>query len=456
MRIAVVSDCFSPHMGGIETQVEGLAHRLQNQGHQVEILTATRAGKFVGRRKENGLWVHRLGMPAPDGIALNPFAAPLMKAILPRFDVVQVHLGVISPFAQLALKVLADLSVPTLATFHCTFGPWKNLLRPVLKYSAAARSGIAFSAVSEMLSHQLKTFLPARQEVYIIPNGIDHSFWEQARGLTTAAGLTTQTSPTSAAESSFPAEVPGSKNSTASCLNALGPTPRRLCTQGEKFATNFEPIKLVSAIRLMPRKRPWHLINLVKSVNQELGYPALQLKIFGEGGLRPLLAHQISWTKQEQTIQLCGRADTLRLRAEYAQADAFITLCIQESFGIAAAEAIGAGLPVIARSDSAVSDLVTDGITGILGSDDQQIAQKLIRAISAPVTKAKPTSAASLTNGKAWSREGGEVAGQPRPERSTLLQMRQEVCASRPVTWEKSLSATLDALHWAIQCQNQG
>ncbi len=44
MRIAHVSDCFMPRMGGIERQVHDLALRQQAAGHDVEIITSVSGG----------------------------------------------------------------------------------------------------------------------------------------------------------------------------------------------------------------------------------------------------------------------------------------------------------------------------------------------------------------------------------------------------------------------------
>ena len=41
MRVALLSDCYLPRLGGIEVQVHDLAHRLAAAGHDVEVVTAT-------------------------------------------------------------------------------------------------------------------------------------------------------------------------------------------------------------------------------------------------------------------------------------------------------------------------------------------------------------------------------------------------------------------------------
>ena len=41
VKVALLSDCYPPRVGGIERQVHDLAHRLAQAGHAVEVFTAT-------------------------------------------------------------------------------------------------------------------------------------------------------------------------------------------------------------------------------------------------------------------------------------------------------------------------------------------------------------------------------------------------------------------------------
>jgi len=52
MRVLIVSDCYAPRLGGIETQVQDLAHNLRLAGHEPAVVTEIRAGK---RASDGGL-----------------------------------------------------------------------------------------------------------------------------------------------------------------------------------------------------------------------------------------------------------------------------------------------------------------------------------------------------------------------------------------------------------------
>lgn len=392
MRIGIVTDCYPPHMGGIETQTYNLAQRLKTVGYLPEVITATRDGSFVGRRIEDQIPVHRLGMPTLGFTPINPFAGPLFRAIFPRFDLLHVHVGVLSPFAHLALQIAAGSQIPTLVTFHCELAAWAPIMRSSGFFNRWVEAGILFSGVSSLMNSQINQLLaPQNHRSWpIIPNGVDTDFWSS--------------------------EAPALKSApTCENIDRLGSPISAFDANLEVPAT--ETFRAVSAIRLMPRKRPLALIKFTERVNQILGNQGnLQLKIFGEGTLRPLLRTQRQ-VSQGQVI-LPGRQDASGLLNAYRQADFFITLCLHESFGIAAAEARASGLPVIVRSQSPVTDFITEGVTGITADTDEKLAEK---------------TAAALVNGK-LKHLGENCKRQP-----------------SPVAWERCLQATLTAYEQAIE-----
>ncbi len=66
-------------------------------------------------------------------------------------------------------------------------------------------------------------------------------------------------------------------------------------------------------------------------------------------------------------VNLLGRLTDEELRSEYERADAFILPSFWEGYGMAIAEAMACGLPVISTTAGAIPDMVTDGVSGLLG-----------------------------------------------------------------------------------------
>jgi glycosyltransferase involved in cell wall biosynthesis len=107
--------------------------------------------------------------------------------------------------------------------------------------------------------------------------------------------------------------------------------------------------------------------------------------IAGDGPLlnrarRQLVEDGIDW------VQLVGRLPRTELPALYASADIFVQPTVAESFGLAALEARAAGLAVVGRTGSGLSEFVFDGLNGYLCDDDKGMAQALARLVSEPAT----------------------------------------------------------------------
>ena len=65
-------------------------------------------------------------------------------------------------------------------------------------------------------------------------------------------------------------------------------------------------------------------------------------------------------------VVLLGEVARPELSVEYVSADCFCLPTIQEGFGLVFAEAMAAGLPVVACRAAAVPEIVADGQTGLL------------------------------------------------------------------------------------------
>lgn len=68
----------------------------------------------------------------------------------------------------------------------------------------------------------------------------------------------------------------------------------------------------------------------------------------------------------EGRVHLLGRLSDEELAVEYSRADAFLLPSYWEGYGMAIAEAMAHGLPVISTNIGAIPELVADGVSGML------------------------------------------------------------------------------------------
>ncbi|WP_299443416.1 glycosyltransferase family 4 protein [uncultured Phycicoccus sp.] len=328
VKVALLSDCYPPRLGGIERQVHDLAHRLAHDGHTVEVFTATAGpdGERHGARtaEEDGVVVHRLAIRLPAGVPVNPFAPPEVRRRLEAggFDVAHAHLGVVSPFATDLVRTALGVGLPVAATFHCVLGRAVPAVRMGGHLRRWAGRGVALSAVSEMAAAQVAR-AAGGADVAVLNNGVDTGWWR------------------------------------------AGPTA--------DHDDDRDGVHVVTAMRLVTRKRPLALLGALHAARTRLD-PAVPLRatIAGEGPQRRamegyLRARGMDW------VTLPGRLDREGLRSLHHSGDLYITAARLEAFGIAALEARAAGVPIVALRGTGVDDIVAHGTDGLLVDGDADL-----------------------------------------------------------------------------------
>jgi glycosyltransferase involved in cell wall biosynthesis len=341
VKVALLSDCYLPRLGGIEVQTHDLAAQLQERGHQVEVFTATQGGRgerhgFV--EDVDGVRVHRMALRLPWHLPVNPLAPPEVRRRLAAggFDVAHVHMGVVSPFATDLAGVALRLGLPTAITWHCLMEHSRPLFRALGHARRWGRRGAALSAVSSVAAASVQQVVgtgAGTRPVRVFPNGIDAALW--------------------------------------------GPPAGR-----SRRHDRAAPVRAVAAMRLARRKRPAAVLDIVERARAAL--PAdvpMRLDLYGEGPERGRLERRVR-ERGLDWVHLPGRVTREQLRRAYWDADVYLTPVRLEAFGIAALEARTAGLPVLARSGSGVGDFVVDGVNGFLGADDEALAAALARLVA--------------------------------------------------------------------------
>jgi glycosyltransferase involved in cell wall biosynthesis len=339
VKIALLSDCYAPRLGGIEVQVHDLATRLIDRGHEVVVMTATpgaqgERGGFVDH--VDGVAVHRLALRLPFELPVNPLAPRMLRQRLAKggFDVAHVHMGVVSPFAIDCARVTHGLGLPTAMTWHCMLGPLEPVFRATRHVRRWASQGVAMSAVSAVAAAPLQRIVGTDGVVNVLPNGIEVERWAT-------------------------------------------PADEKAHARGER-----DGIRLVTAMRLAARKRPMPLLHIMVRV-RELVPPetAISLEILGDGPDRARLERFIAAHEMGDWVRLPGRVTRDKVRATYEGADIYVSPAPLESFGIAALEARTVGLPVVGRWGSGLEEFVKDGLNGYLAADDDAMAGCLVRLV---------------------------------------------------------------------------
>jgi glycosyltransferase involved in cell wall biosynthesis len=116
--------------------------------------------------------------------------------------------------------------------------------------------------------------------------------------------------------------------------------------------------------RLYPRKRVDDLLEAAALLRQRIA--GVQFRIIGDGPEASRLRALHDRLALGESAVFLGPVDRDTLALEYSRARCFCLPTVQEGFGLVFAEAMAAGLPIVACRAAAVPEVVQDGETGIL------------------------------------------------------------------------------------------
>lgn len=316
MRIAHISDCYLPRLGGIEVQVRTTALAQVARGDTVSVITATPGHTDADARID----VIRLNANLPFETPAHPRGVNLIREVLgaQQPDIVHIHAGVVSPFAWMGITAARGL--PTLVTVHSMWGP---IAQRGFSLAINDDHGFVLSAVSRAAAETISASLDER--VLVTPNAVDPEPWR-----------------------------------------AVVPLPH-------------DGIRIAATLRFAPRKRVMALLRSLRDARRWVpGDIQLQATIAGDGPLlsqaeRFVEREGLDW------VSLPGRLTREQLMQVYSEADIFVQPTIRESFGLAALEARSAGLPVIGYAGSGLSEFITDGVNGVLVNGDAGMSAAIRR-----------------------------------------------------------------------------
>ena len=316
MRIAHVSDCYLPRLGGIEVQVRTTALAQVARGDQVSVITAT-PGESAA---DAGVDVIRLNANLPFETPVHPRGVQLIREALEQQkpDIVHIHAGVVSPFAWMGIKAARGL--PTVVTVHSMWGP---LAQRGFSLAINDHHGFVLTAVSRAAAETISASLD--EQVLVTPNAVDPEPWR-----------------------------------------VLEPIPH-------------DGIRIAATLRFAPRKRVMSLLRSLRDARRWVPADIrMSATIAGDGPLlaqaqRFVERESLDW------VSLPGRMTRDQLMQVYREADFFVQPTIRESFGLAALEARSAGLPVIGYAGSGLSEFITDGVNGLLVNGDAGMSAAIRR-----------------------------------------------------------------------------
>ena len=349
MRIGLFTDTFPPDLNGVANSTNILFQQLKAHGHDVFVV-CTRKGTGWAQWNEDHTILRLAGVKFKHlyGYAITtPWHVNALNEIRAlNLDVihVQTEFGV-GIFARTCSKTLG---IPLVSTYHTSYEDYthyinilkSDLLDERMKSAVAwfsrfmSETSVQVIAPSQKTCDLLKSY-HVTTEINIVPTGLD----------------------------------------LAQFAPEHQPAGRTEEIRKEYGYTNEE--RLVIYVGRIAEEKALDIVIDGFAKAEKLG-SKLHLLIVG-GGPDLERLQKLTAEKGISNVRLAGPKPAQEVANYYRSADFFVSASLSETQGMTFVEAMAAGLPLLARKDSVLDELLIDGKTGWYFRDAEDLAQKLLQ-----------------------------------------------------------------------------
>ncbi len=341
LRVALFTEIYRPAMNGVVASVETLAAALENRGHHIFCVAPKMVGEDGGDRSV--LRIPSLPLPVRAGtpyrLTLPVMSRRKVKTFIADLDVIHVH----SPFVTgwMGVRYARRFGIPLIYTYHTQLEAYAHYVpfEPNATRYAASRLTRAFANLADVviaptpaMAHRLRE-LGVRSRIETVPSGIDVGLF--------GAG-------------------------------------RRRQEVRERLGAHDDQTLLLYVGRLAREKNVELLLRAMAATRGD----RLRLAVVGDGPFRPDLVALAGQLGVAGVTQFAGAVPRASLPDIYASADAFVMPSTTETQGLVQAEALAAGLAVIAADAPQNRDVL--GESGQLIEPSPEAFAAAFRAVRVP------------------------------------------------------------------------
>ena len=348
MRIGLFTDTYPPEINGVANSTYILFKELKKKGHDVFVVT-TFAGVGHAKWDENHEVLRLAGVELPFlyGYVLTaPYHNYAIKLIAGlNLDVIhaQTEFGV-GIFARICSK---QLHIPLVSTYHTTYEDYTHYVNFVhaksiddLAKKGVARLSKVYGDTSEEVivpSEKTKELLEkynVNKDINVIPTGLD--------------------------------------------LEQFHPNQHTVMERKQirdEFGFEDKDKVIIYVGRLAQEKSVDIILDAFKLLKDK--YLPLKLLIVGGGPDFDRLVKQNENNNNTDNIKFSGPIPSMMISDFYNAADAFVSASLSETQGMTFIEALASGLPLFARHDEVLDNLLNDKETGWYFEDAKDLARLL-------------------------------------------------------------------------------
>ena len=341
MNIGLFTDTYFPQINGVSTSVHTLAEGLRKNGHNVYIFTPSDPLiKHKNIEDEENI----IRMPSMPCFIAKGFRIGLLYTPIALNKIAHLKLDIIHTQTEFSLGMFArilgkTLNIPIIHTYHTMYVDYVhyiangNIITPSMVKDF---SKIYCNKVDAIIAPTKKVFeslneYGVKKNIHIIPTGIDTNIFKKTKF---------------------------NKQEILQLKNKIG------------IKVN-EP-SLIYIGRIAKEKSIDIIIKSIPDILKRV--PNIKFIIVGDGPERENLENLSKILNLSKNVIFLGSRPWSEINKYYQLGDIFISASTSETQGLTFAEAMAAGLPIIAKRDECLENIVIHNKTGLLFDSPEQIS----------------------------------------------------------------------------------
>ncbi len=347
MNIGLFTDTFMPQINGVGSSVTTLAKELRAKGHKVYIF-APWAPNTIQNEDEK----HVIRMPSMPFVFLKGFRVGLCYSPQTINKIRKLNLDIIHTQTEFPVgtfgRILAKgQSTPVIHTYHTMYEEYVHYIangkiltrKDAKKFSAlCCNSADAVIAPTEKVKHTLENY-NVTKPIHIIPTGINIEKFRKT-------------------------------NFTDDFVKNL---------RKENGIGENNPTILVLG-RIAKEKSMDVVLKAMPALFEKM--PEARLVVVGDGPYKEILEDLAKEIGISDRTIFTGAKPWTEIGKYYQLGDVFVTASISETQGLTFAEAMAAGIPIIAKKDESIEGVIEDGRTGVIFEKDEDLSDKIYALLS--------------------------------------------------------------------------
>ncbi len=346
MKIALLSEKYTPDIGGLAISTGRLGDLLSAAGHDVRLFapTVNLPPTIKQSQRSGGVYITRFGAhKRVDDTLVNWFELIVDEHKREPFDLIHAYFlpmaGFVGAYSGKYLKVPSVVSIRGNDIERAAFDPGKF---SHVMYALQNANAVTTNAIE--LAKKAKAFID--REIHLIPNGIDTGNFKPV------------------GRNEVLAEALGVENRTSKVVGFVG--------------------------ELREKKGLATLLTGYAQTNKKIPSTLLIVGEIREGEDKKLF-DEFQLSNPENQIIVTGHVPHKDLPAYYSLMDVFIHPSLRDGMPNAVLEAMACGVPVIATPVGGVLDVLEDGVNGwtIPVNDAEHLAKVIEKLLNDPEQRAR-------------------------------------------------------------------